>query len=185
MFDLDIFFDENTEIRNLFEDLESSFKFSLGINPSLENEINKVYSRTLNNYGRFILGGFQLSLFERAEQLARLSCGDDSIDLINRFTDYIGNFFDEVFLKIRIGDMDDLDELKYILTLSLLLIDDALDENNAELAFESFYQLESRIKRHFPLNQKFIYDSKSPYFIEYDEVENDNVVIIEADEYVL
>ena len=85
MFDLDIFFDENTEIRNLFEDLESSFKFSLGINPSLENEINKVYSRTLNNYGRFILGGFQLRLFERAEQLARLSCDEDSIDLINRF----------------------------------------------------------------------------------------------------
>ena len=185
MFSLDIFFDENVEIKNLFEGLEYSFKFSLDINPNLENEIKKVYLRTLNNYARFILGGFQLTLFKNAEQLIRLSCDEDSIDLIKRFTDYMGYFFDEVFLKIRIENMDDLEQLKYILTLSLLLINDALDENNVELAFESFYQLESRIKRHFSLNKKFIYDSKSSYFIKYDDVKNDNVVIIEADEYVL
>lgn len=185
MFDLDIFFDENVEMENLFEDLNNSFKLSLEINPNLENEIEKVCLRTLNNYARFIIGGFQLTLFRRAEQLIRLSYDENSIDLIKRFTDYMGDFFDEIFLKIRICDMDDLHQLKYILTLSSLLINDALDENNAELAFESFYQMESRIKRHFPLNQKFVYDSKSPYFIRCNVIENEDIVIIEADEYVL
>ena len=185
MFDLDRSFDVNAEIRNLFENLKYSFKFSLEINPYLENEISKVYVRTLNNYARFIIGEFQLTLFKRSEQLIRLGDNEDSINLIRRFTDYMGYFFDEVFLKIRIESMEDLEQLKYILTLSLLLINDALEENNPGLAFESFYQLESRIKRHFSLNQKFIYDSKSPYFIQYDEVKNDNIVIIEAEEYVL
>ena len=61
----------------------------------------------------------------------------------------------------------DIDELKYILTLCLLLINDALDENDVELAFESFFQIESRIKREFSMFKNFYFD----FNISYDDDE--------------
>ena len=41
----------------------------------------------------------------------------------------------------------DLNELAYILELSSILIKGALEENNVELIYEGFFQIESRLKK--------------------------------------
>lgn len=170
MFELDVFFEENKQVKNSFEQLDDSFKFSLGVNPRLRFEISNVYERTLNNYARFILGGFQLTLFEKAEQMIRLEDSEEIEEFINRFTLYMNNFFDNTYKNINFNTVDNIEELKYILTLGLLLINDAYKENDVELAFEAFYQTESRIKREFPLSTNFLFDSNLSFNIR-DEIE--------------
>lgn len=159
MFELDVFFEENKQVKNSFEQPEISFKLSLGVNPKLKFEISNVYERTLNNYARFILGGFQLTLFEKAEQMIRLEDSEEIEELILAFTEYVKVFFDETYRYINFNSIDDIEELKYILTLCLLLINDALDEKSVELAFESFFQIESRMKREFAMFKNYYFDS--------------------------
>ena len=185
MFELNIFFEENDKIKNSFEQLDSSFKFSLRVNSKLKYEITNVYKRTLNNYAKFVLGGFQLTLFEKTEQIIRIEQNDEITALILAFTDYMKIFFDETYHYINFKSIDDIDELKYFLNLSLLLIDDALDEKNVELLFESFFQIESRIKREFPLVNSFHFNYDISFNNEEDDLKN-NVNYTEMSEnYVL
>lgn len=172
MFELNVFFEGNNEIKNSFEQPEISFKFSLNVNPDLKFEITNVYERTLNDYARFILGGFQLTLFEKAEQMIRIDQDDEIEELILAFTQYMKIFFDETHQYINFNSIDDIEKLKYILTLCLFLVEDALDEMSVELLFDSFFQAESRIKREFKLFKKFYFDSD----ISFNDDEEDIII---------
>lgn len=48
---------------------------------------------------------------------------------------------------LDITNINDLNELAYILELSSILIKGALEENNVELIYEGFFQIESRLKK--------------------------------------
>lgn len=180
-FDLDVFFEEDKQVKNSFEQPEISFKLSLGVNPKLKFEINNVYERTLNNYARFILGGFQLTLFEKAEQMIRIDQDDEIEELILAFTQYMKTFFDETHQYINFNSIDDIEELKYILTLCLFLVDDALDEMSVELLFDSFFQAESRIKREFKMFDDFYFDSN----ISFNDDEDISDLVLDGESYVL
>ncbi len=50
--------------------------------------------------------------------------------------------------SLNIKNKEDLDNLNYILKLSSIVLEDAIEEDDIELAYESFFQLEQRIKKY-------------------------------------
>ena len=134
----------NDELRP-FESYDITFSKSIEINPKLYDEINKVYVRTLNNQAKSFIGYFHLNIFKCLEDIIRTTNEPD--DFIFDLSDFIANYFDEVEDDLNIKNFNDFNELMIILKLSSILINDALDENDMELIYEPFYQIESRLKK--------------------------------------
>lgn len=186
MHELDIFSEENVVLINSFENPQAYFNVSLEINPQLEFEIKKVYNRTLDSYIKYILGGFHLNLIKKVDQMVNNDRNEEIEELILDFTNFIGVFFDEKYHSLKCNNFDELDDLMYILKLCSIMVVDALEEDDVELAFESFFQIESRINREFPLSV-IIENLDSPIsynFGRYNQSKNHDL-ILEGDTYVI
>lgn len=80
--------------------------------------------------------------------MERITANTDEInDFILDVTEYISEYFDNMEFALDITNIEDLNELAYILELSSILIKGALEENNVELIYEGFFQIESRLKK--------------------------------------
>jgi len=186
MNELDIFSKGNVILINSFENPREYFNVSLEINPALEFEIKKVYNRTLNSYIKYVMGAFHLNLIKKVDKMVNNNRDEEIEELILDFTNFIDVFFDEKYHSLKCTNFDELDDLMYILKLCSLMIDDALEEDDVELAFESFFQIESRINREFPFSvtEKNL-DSYISFNIGlYSQSENYDL-ILEGDTYVI
>ena len=129
---------------NIYEDIDLTFSKSIEFNPKLSFEINKVYKRTLNNRAKFILGCFHLNIFESLENIVRTT--DESDDFILDVSEFIADYFDKIDSELNISSLEEFDEFIHILKLSSIIIESAVEENDMELFFEAFYQIQSRFK---------------------------------------
>lgn len=144
MFNIEIVSQEVTDF-NVYENIEVNFSKSLEFNPKLLSEINKVYERTLNNRAKFILGFFHLNIFDSLETIVRNT--DESDDFILDLSEFIADYFDKIELELDINSLKEFNEFIHILKLSSIIINDAIEENDMELIFEAFYQIQSRFKK--------------------------------------
>lgn len=134
------------------EDILSSFKYSLRINPNLEDEINSGYKRIFLNIGKTEVSIFNFKYLTMFESLAKKNEGNENTNLeklSKSMIKYMGDYFRELDVYLNIENKKELDDLNYILKLSSFVLDDAIEEEDVELAFESFFQLKSRIKHIF------------------------------------
>ena len=67
--------------------------------------------------------------------------------------------------SLSIKNSTDLKELKYILAFSEIMLGNIIEDNDISLAYESFFQLERRIKK------KKLFDQFESYNIQYDNFE--------------
>ncbi len=161
MFNVEIV--SNDEVNfNIYENIDVTFSKSIEFNPKLFFEINKVYKRTLNNKAKFILGCFHLNIFDSLEAIVRTT--NESDDFILDLSEFIANYFDKIDYELNICSLQEFDEFIHVLKLSSIIIEDAVEENDMELFFEAFYQIQSRFKKenlinHFMFN--FNHDFKS------------------------
>ena len=147
MFNIEIVSQEVTDL-NIYENIDVNFSKSLEFNPKLLSEINKVYERTLNNRAKFILGIFHLNIFDSLESIVRNT--DEPDDFILDLSEFIADYFDQMEFELEINSLNEFNEFMHILKLSSIIIDDAVEENDMELIFEAFYQIQSRFKKeHF------------------------------------
>lgn len=131
------------------DDILSSFEYSLRINPNLEDEINSVYKRIFLNIGKTEVSIFNFKYLTMFESLAKKNEGNENTNLeklSKSMIKYMGAYFRELDVYLNIENKKELDDLNYILKLSSFVLDDAIEEEDVELAFEPFFQLESRIK---------------------------------------
>lgn len=137
---------------NVFENVEVNFSKSIEFNCDIDAEIRKVYRRTVNNRAKFILGCFHLNIFDSLEQIVNNTNEND--DFILDVTEFIAEYFDNIEFSLDIRNIDELNELIYILELSSILIKSALEVNELELIYEAFFQIESRFKKANLLNEE-------------------------------
>ena len=153
MFDVEIVSNDGVNF-NVYENINVSFSKSIEFNPKLLFEINKVYRRTLNNRAKFILGCFHLNIFDSLESIVRTT--NESDDFILDLSEFIGNYFDKIDYELNICSLEEFDEFIHFLKLSSIIIEDAIEENDMELLFEAFYQIQSRFKKENLVNS-YIY----------------------------
>ena len=113
-------------------------------------EINKVYKRTLNNRAKFILGCFHLNIFDTLENIVKTT--NESDDFILDLSEFIVNYFDKIDNELNICSLQEFDEFIHVLKLSSIIIEGAVEENDMELFFEAFYQVQSRFKKENLIN---------------------------------
>lgn len=135
---------------NVYENIEITFSKSIEFNPKLFLEINKVYKRTLNNQAKFILGCFHLNIFDSLETIVRNT--NESDDFVLDLSEFIADYFDKFDQELDIQSLQDFDEFIHVLKLSSIIIEDAVEENDTELIFEAFYQIQSRFKKENLIN---------------------------------
>ena len=150
MFNLEIISQEMSNLDE-YENIEINFSKSIEFNPKLLPEINKVYERTLNNRAKFILGYFHLNIFDSLETIVRKTNKTD--DFILDLSQYIADYFDRTDHELHIHSLNQFNEFLHILKLSSIIINEAIEENDMELIFEAFYQIESRFKKEQFVNQ--------------------------------
>lgn len=99
MFDVEIV-SKDTVNFNVYENIDDTFSKSIEFNPKLFFEINKVYKRTLNNRAKFILGCFHLNIFDRLENIVRIT--NESDDFILDLSEFIAKYFDKIDNELNI-----------------------------------------------------------------------------------
>lgn len=153
MFNIEIVSQEPSNF-NVYENIEVNFPKSIELNPKLLREINKVYERTLNNQAKFILGCFHLNIFDSLESIVANTCETD--DFILDLSEFIADYFDKMEYDLQVNSLKEFHEFMHILKLSSIIINDAVEENDMELIFEAFYQIQSRFKKEFLINEEFL-----------------------------
>lgn len=144
------FINENelTKITTIYQDIPNNFRNSININPQIENEIKEVHNRALLNFGRSILSFFNLKYLEMFEELSEYYENDKELfelsnSIIKIFNAYIKELNDNLFLK----NEDDFDELKFIFGISLITLEEIVEDKDIELAYETFFQIERSIEK--------------------------------------
>ena len=144
------FINENelANITTVYHDIPDNFRNSINVNPQIENEIEEVCNRALLNFGRSILSFFNLKYLEMFEELARHYEYDEKLfelskSIIQVFNSYFKELNDNLFLK----NEKDFDELKFILEISLITIEEVVEDKDIELAYEAFFQIERSIEK--------------------------------------
>ena len=155
MFNVEIVSKDMTNF-NIYENIEVNFSKSLQFNPKLSSEIDKVYKRTLNNQAKFILGYFHLNIFESLETIVRNT--DESDDFILDLSEFIAKYFDRIDYELNINSLKEFEEFIHILKLSSIIITDALKENDMELIYESFYQIQSRFEKEKLIQEAIVFN---------------------------
>ena len=136
----------NSENFNEFDNVDKNFSKSISINSKLSNEIKTVYQRTLNNRAKFFLSTFQLNIFNVVENIVNNSV-DYEDDFIEDLTDFISIYFKKTDQNLNIKNKKDFNEFIIILKLSSLILKNAVIDKDFDLIYESFYQIQSRLKK--------------------------------------
>lgn len=171
---------ENLADFNDYENVEIHFSKSIEFNPKLNLEIKKVYQRTLNNRAKFILGCFHLNIFENLESIVRNT--NESDDFILDLSEFIAEYFDDVDSNLNIINLKDFDEFLFDLKLSSIILNSAVEENDMELIYESFYQLKSRLQKDSLIDNFKLFKDLSTI---YDIIDVDNEYVKTFDNYEL
>lgn len=147
---------------DIADNLKNDFKYAINTNPELENDIEEICNRNLLNEGKTILSRFHLKYILIFEELAkRNSLFEFSEDLhLN-----INSYFKHLDNSLSIKNSTDLKELKYILAFSEIMLGNIIEDNDISLAYESFFQLERRIKK------KKLFDQFESYNIQHGNYE--------------
>lgn len=144
MFNVEIISNNLANFNN-YENIEINFSKSIEFNPKLNSEIQKVYHRTLNNQAKFVLGCFHLNIFDSLESIVRETNKSD--DFILDLSEFIADYFDNADLNLNIRNFNDFEEFLFDLKLASIILNNAFEENDMELIYESFYQLRSRFEK--------------------------------------
>ena len=171
MFNIEIVSQEVGDF-NVYENIEVNFSKSLEFNPKLLSEINKVYKRTLNNRAKFILGFFHLNIFDSLETIVRNT--DEVHDFILDLSEFIADYFDKMEFELNINSLKEFNEFIHILKLSSIIINNAIEENDMELIFEAFYQIQSRFKKEHLVAESFTHYFNTIYDNGYNNNEFNN-----------
>ena len=134
-------------------DFECNFSKSISINPKIRDELEHVYSRALNNQARFLLGRFHLDMFKAAESIVN-DADDFEDDFVEDLTDFISQYFNRADNNLNIKNKADLNEFNTILKLSSIIMENAVEDSDLDLIYESFYQIESRLKKEKLIDEK-------------------------------
>ena len=152
------FINENelANITTIYQDIPNNFRNSININPQIENDIKEVHNRALLNFGRSILSFFNLKYLEMFEELSRYYEHDEKLfelskSMIKVFNSYFKELNDNLFLK----NERDFEELKFILGISLITLEEIVEDKNIELSYEAFFQIERSIEK-----EKLYFSSK-------------------------
>lgn len=170
--DIQIIENDLDKINKVYSDISTNFKSSININHRFKNEIENIYARTLLNLGRSTLSIFHLKYVSMFEALAEYY-GDDEelVEFSNDLISIINDYFEDLDSNLNIKTKHDLDNLNYILNISLFLLDEVINEKNIDLAYESFFQIERKI------NKKNLYQKSDKKFIELNILfNNDNSI---------
>lgn len=135
-------------IDNIYSNVSTNFKNSININPNFKNEIENIYARTLLNLGRSTLCMFHLKYISMFESLSKYYGNDEElVEFSNSLISFINNYFEDLDSNLNIKTKHDLDNLKYILNISLFLLEEVINDKNIDLAYESFFQIERKINK--------------------------------------
>lgn len=141
------FFPENNGI--IIDDLSNTFKHSIIINPEFKHDIEDVYKRMLLNIGKTNVSIFNFKYIQMFESFAKEDSENKELaEFSKSIIKHIDSYFKELDFCLNIKNKDDLDNLNYILKLSSIVLDDAIEEEDIDLAYESFFQVEQRIKKY-------------------------------------
>lgn len=133
---------------NIFSNINNSFKCSISLNPVLEKEIFDIYKRTLLNSGRLTLNIFHLKYLELFENLVNINNDSENLyELSDSIIKILNVYFNELDNNLLIQSQKDLEKLKNILEISLILMEGSIEDSDIELAYESLFQVERRIKK--------------------------------------
>ena len=91
-----------------------------------------------------MLDTFHLNIVWVAEEI--IKDNQNASELVDSLVSYISAFFDELEFKLKIRTLHELERLNFILQLTSVTIQNALDYRDIELVFESFYQVENRLE---------------------------------------
>lgn len=135
-------------IDNIYSNVSTNFKNSININPNFKNEIENIYARTLLNLGRSTICMFHLKYISMFESLSKDYGNDEElVEFSNSLIFFINNYFEDLDSNLNIKTKHDLDNLKYILNISLFLLEEVINDKNIDLAYESFFQIERKINK--------------------------------------
>lgn len=144
------FINENEliNITNVYNDISNNFRNSIKINPQIKNEIEEVHNRALLNFGRSVLSFFNLKYLEMFEELAGFYEHDEKLfDLSKSIINVFNSYFKELNNNLSLKNEKDFDELKFILEISLITLEEIIEDKNIELAYEAFFQIERSIEK--------------------------------------
>ncbi len=143
---LDFFPETNGLIIN---DLSDAFKNSIITNSEFKCDIEDVYKKLLLNIGKTNVSIFNFNYIMAFESFAKKdSENKELVEFSKSIIKHIDSYFKELDFSLNIKNKEDLDNLNYILKLSSIVLEDAIEEDDIELAYESFFQLEQRIKKY-------------------------------------
>lgn len=146
-------------INNFYSNISTNFKSSINLNQKFKKNIEDAYARTLLNFGKSALSMFHLKYIIMFEELAEYYEDDEElIEFSNSMISVINNYFEDLDSNLNIKTKHDLENLNYILNISLFLLEEAINDKNIDLAYESFFQIERKInakKLYEKLNKDF------------------------------
>ena len=136
------------EFHNYYEKISQNFRNTLEIKPEIEKEITSTYENTLSEYAKITLNMIKLEYFKMFENLIEFhGKKKESLEFSDLLIDFIIPYFDKLENRLNIKNKRDLEELTYILDLSLIIMEDAVKNKDFEMAHESFFQIERRVQR--------------------------------------
>ena len=82
------------------------------------------------------------------ESLAEYYDDDEElVEFSNSLISVINDYFEDLNSNLNIKSKHDLDNLNYIINISLFLLEEVMNDKNIELAYESFFQIERKINK--------------------------------------
>ena len=138
---------DEAEILNITS-IENDFEKSITMNPEFRDKITDTYNLTLLNLTRAYLSLFHMKYLKMFESLARHhSCTDELKEFSDTMCELIDPYFKYVNENIKITSADDLDEVKFTLTISSIIIEAALEDMSIDLAYEVFFNIDRAFER--------------------------------------
>lgn len=145
--------------RILIDDLSNTFKHSIRINPELKRDIDDVYRSILLNMGKTNISIFNFKYIQMLESFAKHDVENkELVEFSESIIKHINTYFKELDFCLNIRNKDDLDNLDFILKLSSFMLENAIEFDDIDLAYESFFQIERRIKKCNLYNDYKIYN---------------------------
>ncbi len=152
----------------IINDLSNAFKHSIIINPEFRCDIDDVYNGILLNMGKTNLSIFNFKYLQMFESFAKKDIENkELVEFSESIIKHINSYFKELDFCLNIANKDDLDNLNFILKLSSIMLKNAIKNDDIDLAYESFFQVERRIKEcnlfnNYKMNHiKFLYFSSN------------------------
>lgn len=128
-----------------YDVINANFNYLINVDDDFDKEITKVVKRNFNNYGKLLIGSFQLEYFKFINDFLKNSNLMDNE--LNWIKENPNVFFDNLNKTLNITDKNDLNELSFILNLSKILLEEFVEDNNIDCFYESIYQIQYRLEK--------------------------------------